>query len=116
METDQEVLEDDYLFGAICNSTSVGGILTLNPNLVDLRDGKFEILLVRAPRSIQELQECVLAVKNQTYDCGMITFRSTGSMEITADADMLWSLDGERMEGAENINVANLHRSITLVH
>ena len=31
MEIDGEVVEDDFLFGAICNSTSVGGILTL-PN------------------------------------------------------------------------------------
>lgn len=116
METDQDVLEDDYLFGAICNSTSVGGVLTLKPELVDMGDGKFEILLVRAPRSVQEVRECVLALKNQTYDCGMLTFRSAGRIQITADASMLWSLDGERAEGEEKILVENLHRSILLVH
>ena len=116
LETDNEVIEDDYLFGAICNSTSVGGVLTLKPDMVDMGDGKFEVLLVRAPKNLTEVGECIAALTAQTYDCGMITFRSTGSMEITADTDMLWSLDGERMEGAEHINVANLHRSITLVH
>ena len=116
METDQEVLEDDYLFGAICNSTSVGGVLTLNPKLVDLRDGKFEILLVRAPRSIQELHECVLAVKNQTYDCGMLTFRSAGRIRIITDFDMPWTLDGERADGGETIVVENLHQGISMIH
>ena len=29
MEIDGQVVEDDFLFGAISNSTSVGGILTL---------------------------------------------------------------------------------------
>ena len=41
MEIDGEVVEDDFLFGAICNSTSVGGILTLPPDRVDMRDGIF---------------------------------------------------------------------------
>ena len=116
METDKEVLEEDYLFGAICNSTSVRGILTLNPVLVDLGDGKFEILLVRAPRSIQELHECVIALKNQTYDCGMLTFRSAGWIKISAAADMPWTLDGEKADGGENIIVENLHHSILLIH
>lgn len=116
METEEGVLEDDYLFGAICNSTSVGGILTLKPELVDMGDGKFEILLVRAPKNIQEVRECVLALKSQTYDCGMLTFRSASRIRITAEKGMLWSLDGERMEGEESILVENLQRSIMLVH
>lgn len=116
METEEDVLEDDYLFGAICNSTSVGGILTLKPELVDMRDGKFEILLIRAPRSIQEVGECVLALKNQTYDCGMLTFRSASRIKITAENGLIWSLDGERTEGDENILIENLHRRIMMVH
>lgn len=116
LETEQEVLEDDYLFGAICNSTSVGGVLTLNSKLVDLGDGKFEILLIRAPRSIQELHECVLALKNQTYDCGMLTFRSAGWIKISANADMPWTLDGEKAEGNDTILVKNIHHGILLIH
>ena len=116
VETELFTLEDDYLFGAICNSTSVGGILTLNPNLVDMGDGMFEILLIRAPRSIQELHECALAIHNQTYDCGMLTFRSASRIKLTANPDMPWTLDGERAVGAETIEVENLHQSILLMH
>ena len=116
VQTDQDILEDDYLFGAICNSTSLGGILTLNPKLVDMGDGKFELLLVRAPRSIQELHECILALRNQTYDCGMITFRSTANLTITANPAMPWTLDGEKADGGETIYVENMHQCILLVH
>jgi len=116
METDREVLEDDYLFGAVCNSTSVGGILTLKPELVDMKDGKFELLLIRAPKNLQEVRECVLALTNQTYDCGMLTFRSINQIQITASPDLVWSLDGERTQGAERILVENLHQSIELIH
>ena len=116
LELDSEMIEDDYLFGAICNSTSVGGILTLDPSVVDMGDGKFEILLIRAPKNIQELHECVLALRSKKYDCGMITFRSASSMKITANPEMSWTLDGEKAEGCADIIVENLHQCIQLVH
>ena len=45
MEIDGQPVEDDFLFGAICNSTSIGGILTLDPKQVDMGDGLFEVLV-----------------------------------------------------------------------
>ena len=79
-----EVLEDDYLFGAICNSTSVGGIMSLDPNLVDLQDGKFEVLLIRCPKTLQEIPECLLAIQKQQYNSTMMTFRSASCVLIEA--------------------------------
>ena len=116
MEIDGEVVEDDFLFGAICNSTSVGGILTLPPDRVDMGDGIFEVMLIRAPRNINEIPECILAVQNQTYNCGMITFRPAKSIKITADPFMAWTLDGEKEEGRSLIEVRNLHHAIRLIH
>ena len=115
VETDQGVWEDDYLFGAVCNSTSIGGVLTLNPKLVNMGDGLFELILIRAPKHIQELSDCVLALKNQTYDCGMVTFRSAKWVSVTSDSGLLWSLDGEKAEGEKSILIENLHHRITLI-
>lgn len=116
IELNGEVFEDNYLFGAICNSTSVGGIITLNPDLVDMSDGEFEVFLVRAPKDIQELGECIIALKNQKYDCNMITFRSANSIKVFANADMPWSVDGEKAEGTEFIEIENLNKRITIIH
>ena len=99
MELDNKTVEDDFLFGAICNSTSVGGILTLDPKQVDMADGKFEVLLVRAPRDLAEIAECIQAVQKQKYNCKMITFRSASRIRITAPPNMPWTLDGEREDG-----------------
>lgn len=108
------VIEDDFLFGAISNSTSVGGILTLDPKRVDMRDGMFELLLVRAPKDLAELHECILALQKQSYNCAMMTFLSTDSLTVTTDPDMPWTLDGERADGCEEIRIENLHRAIAL--
>ena len=112
-ETD--VLEDDYLFGAVCNSTSVGGIMTLDPNQVDLQDGKFEVLLIRAPKTLQEISECLLAVQKGQYNSAMMTFRTASRILVEADPEMPWTLDGEKEEGHEQVEIRNLHRAIQII-
>lgn len=116
MVIDGEVVEDDFLFGAICNSTSVGGILTLDPDQVDMSDGKLEVLLVRAPKNLLEITECITAVQTLDYnDCEMLTFRSASEIEIDAPEDMPWTLDGEREDGHRHISVRNCHLAYSLV-
>ena len=115
IETDDRIIEDDFIFGTISNSTSVGGILTLDPKQVDMRDGKFELLLVRAPRDLLEISDCIQALHTQKYNCAMMTFLSTSHLTVHASPDMPWSLDGERQEGSEKIFVNNLHHAIGLM-
>ena len=115
IELEDEVLEDNYLFGAICNSTSVGGILTLDPKQVDMADGLFELLLVRAPRDLGEIAECIQAVQKQVYNCRMITFRSAKKITVQADPEMNWTLDGEKEQGHSEVRVENLHHAIRLI-
>ena len=114
-DTEDQVVEDDFLFGAISNSTSVGGILTLDPKQVDMGDGKFELLLIRAPRDFAELSECLRALQTQKYNCGMITFLSASRVRVTADARMPWTLDGEREDGHGRVVAENLHHAFKLM-
>ena len=115
LEVDGKVIEDDFLFGAISNSTSVGGILTLDPKQVDMSDGKFELLLVRSPRDLKEVHECILAVQSKKYNCAMVTFLPAEKIRIFASETMNWTLDGEREAGHKEILVENLHNAITLI-
>ena len=115
LELDGETIEDDFLFGAVCNATSFGGILTLDPNQVDMGDGLFEVLLVRAPRDLSEITECILAVQKQQYNCRMMTFRSAKNITVYTDAEMSWTLDGEKASGQEHITISNLHHAIRLI-
>ena len=115
LELDDQVLDGEYLFGAVSNSTSVGGVFTLDPKRVDLRDGKFEVILVRMPRDMNELTQCAAALQNHTYDCAAITFRKVSRLKIHENTGLLWTLDGERAEGTDVVEIENLHRAIRLV-
>lgn len=112
---DGTVFEDDYIFGAVSNSTSVAGILTLSSELVDMSDGEFEVLLIRKPHNPVELSSCVVALTSQKYDTPMLTLASSARIEIDAPEEMDWTLDGEFAPGAAHCVVENLHHAIQLI-
>lgn len=115
-EVDGNTVEGDYIFGAVSNATSVGGVLTLDPQKVDMNDGLLELLLVKMPRNAGELSECILALSKRRYDSDAITFINGSEFTITADATMEWSLDGEWGSGSDTIHIRNLRDAITLIH
>ncbi|MDD5926779.1 MAG: YegS/Rv2252/BmrU family lipid kinase [Firmicutes bacterium] len=115
IEAGGQVYEDDYIFGAISNSTSLAGILTLNPKLVDMSDGLFELLLIKAPKDPIDLAEIIYMLNSQNYESNNLVFINCSEFRIHADKNTSWSLDGEYQEGCEEIEVKNLHHAIELM-
>ena len=115
IDIDGETVEGNYVFGAICNSTSLGGVFNLDPKQVDLQDGQFEILLVRAPKNPAEVAECIQAVQKQVYNCSMVTFRSASRITLYPDPDTEWTLDGEWEPGHEQVLVENHQQAFRLM-
>ena len=113
--SDGSIIEGRFLFGAISNSTSLGGVLTLTPDRVDMADGKLELLLIRAPKDLFELGECVRALQQKTYNCEMITFLSTDSVSISAPEDLCWTIDGEQEPAHMQTSVSCLHHAIQVI-
>ena len=115
IDLDGDIIKGKYIFGAICNSTSVGGVLNLDPKQVDMSDGKFEVLLVRAPKSLSELTECIQAFQNKTYNCRMVSFRSASRVRVTMRDPVDWSLDGELHKGLHTAHITNQHLAYRLL-
>ena len=111
----QDKEEGDYIFGAISNSTSVGGILTLDPEVVDMNDGQFELLLVKYPSNMTSLAEVILSLSTQDYNSDMLVFRSARHLLVEADASMDWTLDGEFAKGAPELEIENLHSAVRIM-
>ncbi len=107
--------ENDYIFGAVCNTTSMGGILTISPKIVDMSDGKLEFLLIKMPVNTIELQEIIRAITTYSYDSTMLTFLSANRATITCPKNMNWTLDGEFEQGAPTVEIKNLHNAIKVI-
>lgn len=94
IEYDGGVIEDDFMLGAIANSTSVAGIFKLKPDEIKLNDGYFELLLIRKVNPIQAPVFLRKLIK-QDYDGQQIIFLKTRSLKVTSDEPIAWTLDGE---------------------
>lgn len=117
LELDGRVISDDFLFVGICNATSIGGLFTLDKERVDLSDGRFEVILVRSPRTLSELSECINAVTQQNLDDSyMVRLYRASKIKVETDPSIPWSLDGEMAEGGESIEIENLQGRLTLIH
>lgn len=116
METAECCLEGNYIFGAVSNSTSLGGILKLNPEYVDMNDGFFEIMLIKSPSNPIELQSILYALATQKYkECPFIDFIHTEAVTFFFDEAIPWSLDGEHNRGGTEVTIQNIHSAIHLI-
>lgn len=114
-DADGEVLDGEYLFGAVCNSTSIGGLMKLAPERVVLDDGLFELLLVPNPTNAQELQDLVRALMNQEYDSQGLVFRHISSLHLETEDELPWSLDGEYAPSLPVVDIQNRRQVLAML-
>lgn len=112
---DEREIEGDFLFGAISNSMSVGGIVKFDESVVKLNDGLFEVLLIRNPDNILKLQPLIDGILRRELDREGMEFFHTKEITVTGGQGISWTLDGEYCEGKESIKVTNIHNAIKLI-
>ena len=115
VEADGEVFEGDFIFGAVCNTTSLGGLVRLDPSHVVLDDGKFEMLLVQMPKTGLALKNLIVALMHQQYDTPGVIFRHVSDVTVITSDHIPWSLDGEYAPSSAVVHIHNLHRGIFLL-
>lgn len=93
--TDDKIIKDEFIYGMISNSVSVGGFKAWQPEEVELDDGKFEVLLVKYPRSPEELNLMISSFLAQDYAPDYMYCFKTNHLEIHSEQDISWTLDGE---------------------
>lgn len=116
IESDDRVLEGEYLMCTITNSTSVAGILKYKPELVGLDDGLFEVLLIKNIIDPIAWTRMLMALRaSKPQDSDMLEFFSTSKIRIETQNEIEWTLDGERGEQGREFEIINHHRGIQLM-
>ncbi len=95
IESDDFTIEDDFIFGAVCNSAYVAGFSVFKNLDVSLDDGQMEILLIKTPKTAADLQGILNAVQKGIPDDPFITFKHIKNVRITSSEDTAWTVDGE---------------------
>lgn len=113
VEYNGEIVVDDFMFGMITNSTSVGGLKNVASSHVYLNDGLFEVTLIKVPKNLIELQEIITALLAQTTNSKHILTFKADNLVITSDQKISWTLDGEFGGEQEKTVINNLKEAIT---
>lgn len=109
------VMEDEFMIGMISNSKSVAGFRTMMGKDVKFDDGEFEVMLIKKPKSLIELQEIITALLVQNFDTKhMYTFK-TKELVLESKEEIPWTLDGEFGGEHENVHIANKKRALEIM-
>ncbi|MCM1060789.1 MAG: YegS/Rv2252/BmrU family lipid kinase [Eubacterium sp.] len=90
-----ESVEDDFIFGMVGNTYSVGGLTALVPSGVSLDDGLLDGMFIKSPKTIAELEMLKMALINPQYNSENIITAKSECFEITSEKEVAWTLDGE---------------------
>lgn len=114
LTADGETLEDDYLLGAVSNAKSLGGFLDLSGQGVELADGLLELVLVKAPHSLTDLDQLVRCVVANDFSAPWLTLRHAREITVCNPPELQWSLDGEQSGFYESAHIRVLPRFLEL--
>ena len=112
---DGEEIEDEFIYGMVTNSRSVGGFTgIIGPDVV-FDDGLFEVTLIKTPKNPLELNELLGAiVMKQINPERMYSFKS-GCVQFESVEAIPWTLDGEFGGTHEKVTVRNNKQELRIM-
>ena len=107
--------EGDYIFGAVSNSASVGGMNLFGDTDIKQDDGRMELLLVRAPRNIADFPAILASLASRAAGNPYITFKQVRYAHLISDDDVEWTLDGEFGGAHREVDISVAEKAITIM-
>lgn len=108
-------LEGDFIYGMVTNTTSVGGMMGVTPEEVEMDDGLFEVLLVRQPANPMQLQGIMNMLLVQDMSSELLVHFKTGKVQFEVQDEMPWTLDGEFGGAPYKVQIENCKQALTLL-
>jgi len=112
---DGEVIEDDFIYGMVSNTVSVGGMKNMTNQEVILDDGYFEALFVRKPTNPIQVHEIVQTLLREGVGSELVCDYKAKCIKIESDTEIDWTLDGEYGGAHKDVVIKNNANSVSLV-
>lgn len=111
----EKTLEGDYMFGMITNSRSVGGFSKITGKDVDLNDGLFEVMLIKMPYNMIELNLILTSILGRKIHSDYMQCFKTDHIRVEASEEVAWTLDGEFGGKHKAVTIRNEHQGLHLI-
>lgn len=107
--------EADVLVGLVTSTTSVGGFKATKDLGISLNDGLYEMILVRATKTLAEFNLAATRALRLDFDNDSFISTQTGALRFEFDEPVSWTVDGEFGGSVTEVEIHNEHRAIDIV-
>ena len=112
---DDQIIEDEFIFGMVTNSRSIGGFRNMVGKSIVFDDGEFEVTLIKTPKNPLALQEIIAALLIEQIDTKhMYTFKAS-SLKLESLEEIPWTLDGEFGGEHDEVIIENQRQKLRIM-
>ena len=112
---DGEVIEDEFVFGMVTNSKSVGGFRNMIGKNVVFDDGEFEATLIKFPKNPLELNDIILSIATGQQDSKYMYSFKAKEVFFESLEEIPWTLDGEFGGEHDYVHIKNERQSLEIM-
>lgn len=109
------VIEEDFMYGMVTNSFSVGGFKNVTGRHVKLDDGVFEVTLIKKPKTVVELNQIMVALSGKKIDAECMYCFKTRSITFESHESIPWTLDGEYGGSHFKVEIQNEKQALDIL-
>lgn len=115
IECKDEIIKDDFIYGMVTNSISVGGFKNMTGKNVLLDDGLFEMVFIKKPKNPIELQEIIATLLIENLDSEYIYSVKSDRVKVSCEEEVPWTLDGEFGGNHSLIEIVNHKQALPII-
>lgn len=94
IEAEGKKITDEFIFGSISNSKSIGGFEWFKKSGVKINDGEFEMLFIKKPKNIIGYIKTIISILlKKHYKKQHFEYFQTDKIKITSDIGIPWTID-----------------------
>ena len=115
IKVDGRLIDDEYAFGAVSNTSRVAGVINYTNAAIDLNDGLFEVIFIKYPQNPIEIGRIARAITQGDFDCDLITHFRCSELTVSFDEPVPWILDGEFVDAGHEVSIKNVPSAIKIM-
>ncbi len=115
VDCDGRVIKGDFVLGMVMNSNSIAGISSENVIQADLSDGLFELLLIKNPSNLLEVQPIIAGLLRGDKEGEGFYLLKGKSFEFETEDDIKWTLDGDYGGNAKSVRISVMEKALNII-
>lgn len=110
----EKEIEDDFIFGMVTNSISVGGFKRITGKYVEMDDGEFEVTLIRMPSNPLDINAIMTSLLSRRINTDHMYCFKTPKITFESEDEIPWTTDGEFGGNHKRVDIVNWKQAVKI--